>query len=88
MKSLEPFTLCKINDCDRKNILLVRTNTCFCYPAADRRKSNCVKEVEKIEQRRKDRRKEQAAIREQQEVEYDTSDPNWQFSAMIKYVLI
>ncbi|KAL4236340.1 Kinesin-like protein kif2a [Mactra antiquata] len=52
--------------------------------AADRRKSNCVKEVEKIEQRRKERRKEHAAIREQQEVEYDTTDPNWQFAAMIK----
>ncbi|XP_060608584.1 kinesin-like protein KIF2A isoform X4 [Ruditapes philippinarum] len=51
---------------------------------SDRRKSNCVKEVERIEQRRKDRRKEHAAIREQQEVEYDTTDPNWQFSAMIK----
>ncbi|XP_045159292.2 kinesin-like protein KIF2A isoform X1 [Mercenaria mercenaria] len=52
--------------------------------AADRRKSNCVKEVERIEQRRKDRRKEHAAIREQHEGEYDTSDPNWQFYAMIK----
>ena len=51
----------------------------------DRRKSNCVKEVEKIEQRRKERRTQQAAIKEQQEIEYDTSDPNWQFAAMIRY---
>ena len=53
----------------------------------DRRKSNCVKEVERIEQRRKDRRKENAAIKEHQEEAYDTSDPNWQTSAMIKYVV-
>lgn len=51
---------------------------------SDRRKSNCVKEVEKIEQRRKERRKEQAAIKEQQEEQYDTTDPNWQFTAMIR----
>lgn len=59
-------------------------NNDVCVAAADRRKSNCVKEVERIEQRRKDRRKEHAAIREQQEGEYDTTDPNWQFCAMIK----
>lgn len=53
-------------------------------PVPDRRKSNCVKEVEKIEQRRKERRTQQAAIKEQQEIEYDTSDPNWQFAAMIR----
>jgi len=46
-----------------------------------------VKEVERIEQRRKDRRKENAAIKEHQEEAYDTSDPNWQTSAMIKYVV-
>ncbi|XP_052775047.1 kinesin-like protein KIF2A isoform X4 [Mya arenaria] len=51
---------------------------------ADRRKSNCVKEVERIEQRRKERRDKQVAIKEQQDVEYDTGDPNWQFAAMIK----
>ena len=51
---------------------------------ADRRKSNCVKEVERIEQRRKERRNQQAAIKEQQDIEYDTTDPNWQFAAMIR----
>lgn len=51
--------------------------------AAERRKSNCVKEVEKIEARRKERRKEQNAIKEQIDQEFDTSDPNWQFAAMI-----
>ncbi|XP_052253397.1 kinesin-like protein KIF2A isoform X3 [Dreissena polymorpha] len=53
-------------------------------PVADRRKSNCVKEVERIEQRRKERREKQVAIKEQMDGDYDTSDPNWQFAAMIK----
>lgn len=52
-----------------------------------RRKSNCVKEVEKIKQRREERRAAQVAIREVNETEYDTSQPNWEFGAMIKYVL-
>ena len=60
---------------------------CGVFFQVDRRKSNCVKEVERIEQRRKDRRKENAAIKEHQEEAYDTSDPNWQTSAMIKYVV-
>jgi len=54
----------------------------------DRRKSNCVKEVERIEQRRKERREKQVAIKEQIEDNYDTSDPNWQFAAMIRYAEI
>ncbi|KAL3868187.1 hypothetical protein ACJMK2_041019 [Sinanodonta woodiana] len=52
--------------------------------AAGRRKSNCVKEVEKIELRRKERRAAQLAIKEHVEQEYDTSEPNWEFLAMIK----
>jgi len=50
------------------------------------RKSNCVKEVEKIQQRRIERRAAQQLIREQHEHEFDTSVPTWEFSAMIKYV--
>ena len=49
-----------------------------------RRKSNVVKEIEKIKQKRDERRAVQQAIREQVEQEYDTSDPNWEFKAMIK----
>ncbi|XP_064605768.1 kinesin-like protein KIF2A [Liolophura sinensis] len=48
-----------------------------------RRKSNCVKEVERIKQRREERRAAQVAIREVNETEYDTSQPNWEFGAMI-----
>lgn len=49
-----------------------------------RRKSNCVKEVEKIKQKRDDRRAAHMAIKEQYESHFDTSDPNWEFLAMIK----
>ncbi|CAH1772584.1 unnamed protein product [Owenia fusiformis] len=51
--------------------------------AANRRKSNCVKEVEKIQQKREKRRAGQAAIREDLSQNYDTSVPNWEFIAMI-----
>jgi kinesin family protein 2/24 len=47
-----------------------------------------VKEIEKIKQKREERRAVQAAIREHVEQEYDTSDPNWEFKAMIKSVLV
>ena len=52
--------------------------------AAARRKSNCVKEVERIKQRREERRAAQQAIREQQETEIDTDTPNWEFALMIR----
>lgn len=50
----------------------------------DRKKSNCVKEVEKIKQKRVERRAQQIALREQQEQDYDTSQPSWEFDAMIR----
>ncbi|XP_076441077.1 kinesin-like protein KIF2A [Babylonia areolata] len=49
-----------------------------------RRKSNVVKEIEKIKQKRDERRAVQQALREQYESQYDTSDPNWEFKAMIQ----
>lgn len=49
-----------------------------------RKKSNCVKEVEKIKQKRVERRAQQIALREQQEQDYDTSQPSWEFDAMIR----
>ncbi|KAK3773556.1 hypothetical protein RRG08_022267 [Elysia crispata] len=52
--------------------------------AAARRKSNCVKEVEKIKQKREDRRAAHQLIKEQYESHFDTNDPNWEFLAMIK----
>ena len=52
--------------------------------APARRKSNCVKEVEKIEERRRARRAAQESIREREDVEVDKSVPNWEFLRMIK----
>lgn len=40
--------------------------------------------MEKIQQRRIERRAAQQLIREQHEQEYDTSVPTWEFSAMIR----
>ena len=55
--------------------------------SAGRRKSNCVKEVERIKARREERRAAQQAIREQIEQDYDTSHPQWAFIAMIRLEL-
>lgn len=49
------------------------------------KKSSCVKEVEKIKQRRTERRAAQLAIREHHVQEYDVSVPSWEFEAMIRY---
>ena len=48
------------------------------------KKSSCVKEVEKIKQRRAERRAAQMAMREQHVQEYDISVPSWEFEAMIR----
>jgi len=48
--------------------------------------SSCLKEVEKIKQKREERRAAQQALREQQDLEYDTTAPNWEFGAMIRFV--
>ena len=57
---------------------------CDFFVASARRKSNCVKEVERIKQRREVRRAAHQAIREQHETVYDTSRPNWEFESMIQ----
>lgn len=49
-----------------------------------RRKSNCVKAVESIQKKRDERRAQQEALRLKNERDYDMSDPNWEFLAMIK----
>ena len=51
-----------------------------------RRKSNCVTEVEKIKAKREQRRAQQQAIREHVEETCDTSNPNWEFLQMIRFV--
>jgi len=52
--------------------------------ASRSKKSSCVKEVEKIKQRRAERRAAQMAIREQRVLEYDVTAPSWEFEAMIR----
>jgi hypothetical protein len=53
-------------------------------PEMRTKKSSCVKEVEKIKQRRAERRAAQLAMREQQEHQFDASAPSWEFEAMIR----
>jgi len=48
------------------------------------KKSSCVKEVEKIKQRRTERRAAQMAVREHNVHEYDVSAPSWEFDVMIR----
>ena len=47
-----------------------------------------MKEVERIKQKRDERRAAQVAIKEAFEQEYDTSIPNWEFQAMIGYLVL
>ena len=48
------------------------------------KKSSCVKEVEKIKQRRTERRAAQMAVREHNVHDYDVSAPSWEFDVMIR----
>ena len=58
---------------------------CMSLASSRVRKSSCVKEVERIQQRRIERRAAQQLMREQHEQDYDTNVPTWEFSAMIRY---
>lgn len=55
-------------------------------PAARPRRSNVVKEVEKLKKNREERRIRQAELKEEKEamMNVDPGNPNWQFLAMIK----
>lgn len=57
----------------------------FASAAVKKKPSSCLKEVEKIKQKREERRAVQQALREQQDLEYDTTAPNWEFGAMIRF---
>ena len=52
----------------------------------DRRRSNVVKEVEKLKENREKRRAQQAQILEEQETlrSKDPTDPNWEFRSMVQ----
>lgn len=55
--------------------------------AAARRRSNVVKEVERLEKNREERRARQAEIKEEKKalMNMDPGNPNWEFLSMIKY---
>uniref|UniRef100_A0A8C2HU86 Kinesin-like protein n=1 Tax=Cyprinus carpio TaxID=7962 RepID=A0A8C2HU86_CYPCA len=69
--------------------LLVKYRVCFqcqsflCVSAA-RRKSNCVKEVEKLQEKREKRRLQQQELREKRAQEVDATTPNYEILCMIR----
>uniref|UniRef100_A0A8C7WAL4 Kinesin-like protein n=1 Tax=Oncorhynchus mykiss TaxID=8022 RepID=A0A8C7WAL4_ONCMY len=56
----------------------------FCSSVAARRKSNCVKEVEKLQEKRERRRIQQQELREKKAQEVDTTVPNYEILYMIR----
>jgi hypothetical protein len=52
------------------------------------RRSNVVKEVERLKKNREERRQRQAELKEEKEVlmNMDPGNPNWEFLAMIRWV--
>uniref|UniRef100_A0A671MYX4 Kinesin-like protein n=1 Tax=Sinocyclocheilus anshuiensis TaxID=1608454 RepID=A0A671MYX4_9TELE len=56
---------------------------CVCVSAA-RRKSNCVKEVEKLQEKREKRRLQQQELREKRAQEVDATTPNYEIMCMIR----
>uniref|UniRef100_A0A8D0AJN8 Kinesin-like protein n=1 Tax=Sander lucioperca TaxID=283035 RepID=A0A8D0AJN8_SANLU len=53
-------------------------------PALTRRKSNCVKEVEKLQEKREKRRLQQQELREKRAQEVDVNLPNYEIMCMIR----
>lgn len=58
--------------------------TVFLVFMAARRKSNCVKEVEKLQEKRERRRLQQQELREKRAQEVDTTIPNYEIMYMIR----
>jgi hypothetical protein len=58
--------------------------------AASRRRSNVVKEVEKLKKNREERRIRQAELKNEKEnlMNIDPGNPNWEFLSMIRYLLL
>uniref|UniRef100_A0A8C5EAD7 Kinesin-like protein n=1 Tax=Gouania willdenowi TaxID=441366 RepID=A0A8C5EAD7_GOUWI len=59
-----------------------KVNDCVCRAA--RRKSNCVKEVEKLQEKREKRRLQQQELREKRAQEVDVNLPNYEIMCMIR----
>nr|Q91637.2 RecName: Full=Kinesin-like protein KIF2A; AltName: Full=Kinesin-related protein xKIF2 [Xenopus laevis] len=54
------------------------------FGLASRRKSNCVKEVEKLQEKRERRRLQQQELREKKAQDFDATNPNYEIMCMIK----
>nr|XP_034358731.1 kinesin-like protein KIF2C isoform X5 [Arvicanthis niloticus] len=64
--------------------LPVPTNSRKQFPIPIRRKSCLVKEMEKMKNKREEKRAQNSEIRIKRAQEYDNSFPNWEFARMIK----
>uniref|UniRef100_A0A8C4IKW4 Kinesin motor domain-containing protein n=1 Tax=Dicentrarchus labrax TaxID=13489 RepID=A0A8C4IKW4_DICLA len=76
------------NQCDKERLLAYpvkgsRVTVSLVFMAA-RRKSNCVKEVEKLQEKRERRRLQQQELREKRAQEVDTTIPNYEIMYMIR----
>uniref|UniRef100_A0A9J8AGW3 Kinesin-like protein n=1 Tax=Cyprinus carpio carpio TaxID=630221 RepID=A0A9J8AGW3_CYPCA len=60
------------------------TSHSFLCVSAARRKSNCVKEVEKLQEKREKRRLQQQELREKRAQEVDATTPNYEILCMIR----
>uniref|UniRef100_A0A7N8Y8E4 Kinesin-like protein n=1 Tax=Mastacembelus armatus TaxID=205130 RepID=A0A7N8Y8E4_9TELE len=65
-------------------ILLIRARVPVKHSDLLRRKSNCVKEVEKLQEKRERRRLQQQELREKRAQEVDTTIPNYEIMYMIR----
>uniref|UniRef100_UPI00398EE914 kinesin-like protein KIF2A isoform X5 n=1 Tax=Pristiophorus japonicus TaxID=55135 RepID=UPI00398EE914 len=54
------------------------------FAPPSRRKSNCVKEVEKLQEKREKRRIQQQEMREKRAQDVDSTNPNWEIMCMIR----
>uniref|UniRef100_A0A671P0S3 Kinesin-like protein n=1 Tax=Sinocyclocheilus anshuiensis TaxID=1608454 RepID=A0A671P0S3_9TELE len=67
----------------RDNRVCFQCQSFLCVSAA-RRKSNCVKEVEKLQEKREKRRLQQQELREKRAQEVDATTPNYEIMCMIR----
>uniref|UniRef100_A0A3Q0T5W4 Kinesin-like protein n=1 Tax=Amphilophus citrinellus TaxID=61819 RepID=A0A3Q0T5W4_AMPCI len=63
---------------------LFQNSSILCFLTPSRRKSNCVKEVEKLQEKRERRRLQQQELREKRAQEVDTTIPNYEIMYMIR----
>uniref|UniRef100_A0A9J8C9T8 Kinesin-like protein n=1 Tax=Cyprinus carpio carpio TaxID=630221 RepID=A0A9J8C9T8_CYPCA len=73
----------KINKIPQNKVFCFQCQSFLCVSAA-RRKSNCVKEVEKLQEKREKRRLQQQELREKRAQEVDATTPNYEILCMIR----